>query len=385
MLLSGTKLNPLTAARGVELWILSAQGFHASRGVLPETAPASQMTGGSGRTSRALSKNQTRNSYFWKMSQDCLFETGSTRLSRNLRHWATKFADHYYLPPPMLAPVTAVSEFTFWPTARANDAQGSDRMNQRNGITLPTLTGAATEWQTPKAAVGNKIRGGDRSGELLLNGQAANWPTAEASLQKSNKREEGRPRSILLTGAVEAWSTPKAITGGANSQRELRDGTGGPDLQEQIKNWHSPSMADHRASTPLAAMETKSSDQRLRNQIHNWPTAKNRDWKGGKGAKDRNSPDLDKVAEFHFSHPDQTSSINGATSSEARRRLNPRFVEWLMNWPIGWTGFDFAETEWSRWLQQSRSAYSAIERALFSKPPRRKTPQTRKTYDPRAL
>lgn len=28
------------------------------------------------------------------------------------------------------------------------------------------------------------------------------------------------------------------------------------------------------------------------------------------------------------------------------RTLNPRFVEWLMGWPIGWTDCDSQVTEW---------------------------------------
>jgi hypothetical protein len=35
------------------------------------------------------------------------------------------------------------------------------------------------------------------------------------------------------------------------------------------------------------------------------------------------------------------SSPSGPTS---RRRLNPRFVEWLMGFPIGWTDFAPLET-----------------------------------------
>ena len=40
-----------------------------------------------------------------------------------------------------------------------------------------------------------------------------------------------------------------------------------------------------------------------------------------------------------------------------RRSLNPLFVEALMGWPTGWTGFDFAATAWSPWLQHMRSEF----------------------------
>jgi len=34
--------------------------------------------------------------------------------------------------------------------------------------------------------------------------------------------------------------------------------------------------------------------------------------------------------------------------------LNPAFVEALMGWPAGWTGFDSVETAWSPWLRRMR-------------------------------
>ncbi|MFO1107514.1 MAG: hypothetical protein U1E34_15620, partial [Amaricoccus sp.] len=37
-----------------------------------------------------------------------------------------------------------------------------------------------------------------------------------------------------------------------------------------------------------------------------------------------------------------------------RRSLNPLFVEALMGWPTGWTGFGSVATAWSRWLRRMR-------------------------------
>ena len=44
----------------------------------------------------------------------------------------------------------------------------------------------------------------------------------------------------------------------------------------------------------------------------------------------------------------------GRNTSDARRTLNPLFVEALMGWPTGWTGFASVAMEWSRWLQRMR-------------------------------
>ncbi len=50
----------------------------------------------------------------------------------------------------------------------------------------------------------------------------------------------------------------------------------------------------------------------------------------------------------------------GGTSSDGRRSLNPLFVEALMGWPTGWTGFGSAATAWSRWLPRMRSELSRL-------------------------
>jgi DNA (cytosine-5)-methyltransferase 1 len=48
------------------------------------------------------------------------------------------------------------------------------------------------------------------------------------------------------------------------------------------------------------------------------------------------------------------TSMAGNGSCEQRRTLNPLFVEALMGWPTGWTGFASAATAWSLWLPRMR-------------------------------
>lgn len=50
----------------------------------------------------------------------------------------------------------------------------------------------------------------------------------------------------------------------------------------------------------------------------------------------------------------------GRDTSDMRRTLNPLFVEALMGWPTGWTGFDFAATAWCHWLLRMRSELSQL-------------------------
>jgi hypothetical protein len=44
----------------------------------------------------------------------------------------------------------------------------------------------------------------------------------------------------------------------------------------------------------------------------------------------------------------------GSDTSRQSRTFNPLFVEALMGWPTGWTGFVSVETARSPWLQRMR-------------------------------
>ena len=50
----------------------------------------------------------------------------------------------------------------------------------------------------------------------------------------------------------------------------------------------------------------------------------------------------------------------GSDTSEPRRTLNPLFVEALMGWPTGWTGFGSVATAWSPWLRRMRCELSRL-------------------------
>jgi hypothetical protein len=58
----------------------------------------------------------------------------------------------------------------------------------------------------------------------------------------------------------------------------------------------------------------------------------------------------------------------GTWTRRPRRQLSPRFVEWLMRWPIGWSGFGSLETELTQWSAGMRGFIStlAIARAESS-------------------
>lgn len=63
--------------------------------------------------------------------------------------------------------------------------------------------------------------------------------------------------------------------------------------------------------------------------------------------------------------PAPQTATAGAKSSSTTRRLNPRFVCWLMGWPlIVGTGSERWETEWSLFKARMRSQLSRLRSGL---------------------
>ena len=82
-----------------------------------------------------------------------------------------------------------------------------------------------------------------------------------------------------------------------------------------------------------------------------WPTPSVMDSAGFHGKPDKGR-----------TSPNSGQTLAGATEGAARRRrLNPRFVEWLMGLPPGWTDFAPLETESSHSRPSTPSASCGAE------------------------
>lgn len=240
---------------------------------------------------------------------------------------------------------------------------------------------------------------------------SATWKRLVTAMRKEYLARRNAARAIAANASSSSgnWPTPKALTGGGNSQRENRPQTGGPDLHEAASMWVTPKASDGEKGGPnqagskgdmmlpsMAAVWPTPSVDGLHNRLSlsstsgdglstatkQWPTPAGRDYKGtnsdlhctetGGGRKH-----MDQLPNFvsQSSHPApawvdmacliklptftlqtlrelgvvlkqslQTPS-HGNASSKSTRVLNPRFVEWLMGWPIGWTDCDSPATE----------------------------------------
>jgi DNA (cytosine-5)-methyltransferase 1 len=132
-------------------------------------------------------------------------------------------------------------------------------------------------------------------------------------------------------------------------------------LTGQAIMWPTPAARDWRSGA--ASEEILAANARPLNEMAAlWPTPRGSDGeKGGPNARDgAGSPHLSNMA-VRSSRPDQPTPKDGGDGSTAGRTLNPRFVEALMGWPIGWTDCERPVTGFARFKQRMRSALLRLE------------------------
>lgn len=64
-------------------------------------------------------------------------------------------------------------------------------------------------------------------------------------------------------------------------------------------------------------------------------------------------------ASFPFSHPLHLMVLAGSRLSGNGLISNPRFTDWIMGWPIGWTDPEQPATGFAAWRRQSHIALSS--------------------------
>ena len=96
----------------------------------------------------------------------------------------------------------------------------------------------------------------------------------------------------------------------------------------------------------------------LQAQTVNWATPTSRDWKDGTDP----SPNAPTNALLGRQAPRMMKDGDGSSTDSPRpsQQLNPEFVEWLMGFPIGWTGSGCSGTRLSLSLLRWRFYISAL-------------------------
>jgi hypothetical protein len=140
--------------------------------------------------------------------------------------------------------------------------------------------------------------------------------------------------------------------------------------------WPTPTERDYRSIHAGAETHDKNS-RPLSEAAGLWATPTVADTEGGR--KTRSGPRKDELLlrgqaqELHH-HLDLEPASNGAPSSPPGLTLNPSFVEWLMDWPMGWSllalgslsmafassGCASSATVFFRWRRRTRSELSRL-------------------------
>lgn len=272
-----------------------------------------------------------------------IYELDLKKSQMTYDNWVTKLRQAC-LQRRKLALHTKEKDYLSWPTITVTDAsvmkarppEKMIRKDGRNSLRNPSLA------------------------ETIL--QPANFPKSKTDLQKqyqglpyqtkkawstvtTQDYKKRGPNSIQQGLHEESRNWPTVRTSSANgaSSKEIEAGNPKQRLEVMIANWPTP-----RAQEPGSTSENYGKG--LKNTAENWATPTTRDWKDTANANvpvnsllGRQAPQIMK------------------DGTESQITLNPRFTEWLMGWPIGWTEFELAETEWFRWLQRMRGELSRME------------------------
>ena len=337
-LLYGAMPEPSRADRGVESWIASLAAFRVSPGHTREAGSEPPMNVTCGRTPAESLVKSAPASSFWRKFQDSL-GISTNGLGQTYEEWVTGLRRDY------------------------SRRQKSER---------PTSGGDSSSWHTPTTSPevpnpGSHMVNGPKS--LITQAcEAENWPAPVSSPgEYTYQRGDSQNPAMKLEGAARAWRSPSAADaeGGVIEERPQQEMEKMLHflLRDQAANWPTPVSSD---GNKRGWGERSRPDSRLAYVANSFPTPSARDHKGLDGPGKRN-PSRPFAA---YSLPNPLAPANGHTCSTKCRRLNPRFVEWLMGWPDLWsllpyldTGaldFDYWETVLSHWWRLMRSALSQL-------------------------
>lgn len=288
---SGPMFLPLTDAPGAASSMSSLQDSPASRGRLQATKRGRKTRDGSGRESWTIFATLDPHSSSWRTSQASLFPELDT-FSRTWPRWGM-MQSGACSPASNWAPVTFESESSSWPTPVAGNCKG-EASNNRD------LCRDAKNWPVNPVA--------DYHINRDLNRRLWNTPTA-CEDEGTGIRTRGTPK---LKGQAKQWQTPIATDSTPCAQENDRKNTTGPwmQLSRQVKPWPTPTAIDAE-----------------------------------KTYDDRGS--LGTVSHGHLAQRDP-----GSVSPGNYGQLNPRFVQWLMGFPEGWTQIE--ENVCELWATQCR-------------------------------
>lgn len=247
------------------------------------------------------------------------------------------------MPSPLTARRGVDSWIASWAAIRANPTprQASNRV----AMTLVTSGLRSSLWYGQWKRRGASSR---TSGSMYVWGTETSAVTFDAWVTQLRRGCLQRKKLVRLTNGsgCSFWPTPRSSP---NENRGTRDygRKGGKALSEVSCSRQWRTIIVNEGSYTYVRGNLK-----LTGQARKWATPTTRDHKDGCCAT-ANVP-----INSLFGRQCLTTTGLGNPRSNAMRQLNPRFVEWLMGWPLGWTAFERVEMASSLYKQRMRFSLS---------------------------
>lgn len=355
-LLSGLTCAPSTLDAGVESLIASLRATRARATALPESGSASLTIAG---CLIAPSTSSTPAGLLVSSARTCR-GTPMDNLPSQSRHWsdwAAALRSEYSARPKPATPCGASdcsSSLTEnWPSPMAG-AAGTENYNAagNSDFSRKAVEQAETllNWAAPQARDHFPAHSPERiaamkalgHGMRNLNDEAANWRSPSdlskrGGSQPAEKRQAGG-HTVNLEDQAEHWNGPQALwtapkaSDPEHSGPNMRYSNGGMPLPSQVAQWAAPCAQNYKGSSEGSITR-----------------------QDGKSRMDLLHYQAEQGFDLHFLPPSSpaqptaagsTCSIASPNSSppSVRRKLNPIFVEALMRWPTGLSGFERQET-----------------------------------------
>jgi hypothetical protein len=350
--LFGRILKPSIANLGVEKWIASLADIPASRLVSLGKNLEIKTQDISGQKSNDSSQKSNHQSASLKMSED-IYDLDLKKSQMTYKQWVIKLRQAC-LQRKKLVLHTKEKDYSSWPTVIVSDH-----------LCNPTET--PQRWK--ERAQAKKMEGINLHKPLRIVAQELeNWPTVVTSdagvgaiislsdtykktIRKINKN--GKDGSLGLARTVKMWPTVRSSSANGPCESEIKNNNPKVRLEVEVANWRTPNASDAEGGI-MEWRDGKAAKLKLRDHsvhaVKSWATPTARDWKDNANANVPTNSLLGRQA---------PRAMNSGRESQIT--LNPRFTEWLMGWPIGWTQLELAETEWCRWLQLMRGELLRME------------------------
>lgn len=365
--LSGQMPRPFEAARGVERWISLLPDIHASHFPSPAVGVGSMTPDTSGPISAEPSSRSGRDTSSLRTSPDTS-RSASTSSIENFADLVSR-----------LRLASSRRQKQAGRTSASASSSSPSTTDAGGGSAWPTPRSSENENRTTKAAPSHgKTHGRVLAGEACDTTAAQGWarPTPATRDYKGangpDHLENGTGRlhlDQLPNFVAHSWSTPRASDGEKGGPNQSFGGGGVPLPAQAVGMWGTPSVADGRTSRSgdrkdellLNSLAAKVSTDSLGS---NWATPRSEMARALGNLKHitpkRAAGNIeDQVLTLRPPVPETAPHGDGSPSTDptsSRLSLNPRFVEWLMCWPPGWTSFGCSVMEFTLWKERMVSA-----------------------------